>query len=203
MKKTLTLIVTSSLLSLSGCSMQQTYPKRFDTITDVYGDGVNENEFAAAPIPSKTTAVFDAPYADVFSVASTSVTQNQWNIHSADEEAGVILATRAIKDQFRTGNGYKQVDRHYHYFIRIDEVSGDQSRVQAVAKTQGGCLHANRGALAAMSFGISEAYISRAMKECRDVGSKTMWAEGEKSVKSELDNLVIVIRNNLIALGYQ
>lgn len=203
MKTTLNLMIAVSLLSLTGCAMQQAYPERFDTVTEVYGSGVTDDEFAQAPLPSRTTAVFDAPYADVFSVASTSVTQNQWNIHSANEDAGVILATRAIKDQFRTGNGYMPVDRQYHYFIRVDEVSGDQSRVRAVAKTQGGCVHANRGALAAMSFGISEAYISKAMKECRDVGSKTMWAEGEKSVKSELDNLVIVIRNNLIALGYQ
>lgn len=203
MKTTLTLIVTGSLLGLSGCAGDPTYPKRFDTVTEVYGDGVTDDEFAQAPMPSKTTAVFDAPYADVFSVVSTSVTQNQWNVHSADEDAGAFLATRAIKEQFRWGDSYIPVDRYYHYFIRIDEVSGGQSQVRAVAKTQGECRQVNRGAMAALTIGLSELYSSKAEKECRDVGSKTMWAEGVKSVKSELDNLVIVIRNNLIALGYQ
>lgn len=203
MRATFTIAIAGCLPFLGGCALEQTYPKRFDTVTEVYGSGVGDGGFQAAPVSSKSAATFDAPFADVFSIAETSVSQNQWNIHSADERDGVILATRVTRDQFRTGNGYMPVDRHYHYFIEVDEVSGEQSRVRAVARTQSGCVHANRGALAAMSFGISEAYISKAMKECRDVGSKTMWADGEHSVKSELDNFIIVMRNHLIQLGYE
>ena len=197
------LSLAPALFVMQGCSMQQTYPTRFDTISEVYSTPLSEAQLTAAPPNSRITATFDAPYADVFSVASRSVTQNQWNLHSTDEAAGMILATRTVVGQFRTPNGYVPVDRHYHYLIRIDEKSAGASSLVAVAKTQGACVQINRGAMGAMSFGISEASFSSEMKNCRDRGSKTTWADGSASAKSELDNLVILMRNNLIALGYE
>ena len=63
-------------------------------------------------------------------------------------------------------------------------------------------MQINRAAVGALTLGISEASFGSEMKNCRDVGSKTTWAQGEASVKGELDNFVILMRNNLIALGY-
>lgn len=196
------LLAAGFALSLSGCALEQWYPERFDTVEEVYPSGSGGQPFNQAPPTSRIAAEFDAPYADVFAVAERSVTQNQWNLHSSEEATGTILATRATKGQFRTPNGYLPADRHYHYLIRIDEASGSVSTLAAVAKTQGACKQINRAAFGAMTFGMSEAMFGSEMKDCREDGSKTTWAQGEASVKGELDNLVILMRNNLIALGY-
>ena len=195
------LLAAGFATGLSGCSLQQWYPERFDTIEEVYA-GEDQQQFVQAPPASRISAEFDAPYADVFAVAERSVTQNQWNLYSSDEATGTILATRATKGQFRTPNGPVPADRHYHYLIRVDEESGSVSSLAAVAKTQGACKQINRAAFGAMTFGISEASFGSAMKNCKESGSKTTWAQGEASVKGELDNFVILMRNNLIALGY-
>ena len=202
MRKFQLLIVAGAAIYLSGCALEQWYPERFDTIEEVYAPGVSERQLNLAPAPSRISAEFDAPYADVFAVAERSVTQNQWNLHSSDEASGTILATRVTKGQFRTPNGYLPADRHYHYLVRIDEVSGSVSSLAAVVKTQGACKQINRAAFGAMTLGMSEAAFNSEMKDCKEDGSKTTWAQGEASVKGELDNLVILMRNNLIALGY-
>ena len=93
-------------ISLSGCALDQWYPKRFDTIDEVYASvAADQSSFGRHRRQAGSTAEFEAPYADVFAVAERSVTQNQWNLHSADEATGTILATRATKGQFRTPNG--------------------------------------------------------------------------------------------------
>lgn len=193
----------AAIVLLSGCSLQDWYPKEFDTVQEVYPAPADASIYSTAPEPSKANASFPAPYGDVFAVAERSATQNQWNVVAADEGSGTILATRAVMDQFSTPNGYLPADRRYHYVIGVQESGASDTRVWVVAKTQGACLQANRGTLGAMSFGISEAYIPAAMKSCREKGSKTTWAQGTKSAKAELDQLVVLIRNNLMALGYE
>lgn len=188
---------------LSGCSLQQWYPERFDTPTEVFAVPPVDDTFAQAPPASKLVATFPAPYFDVYSVAARSVTQNQWNLVAQDQASGTLLATRVVGDQFMTPNGPLPADRHYHYLLRVSEENADSTRVEVVAKTQGACIQANRGAMAALSVGISEAYTPSSMKHCRDEGSKTTWAMGETSTRSELNNLAILVRNNLIELGYE
>lgn len=191
------------VLLTSGCSLQSWYPERFDSINEVYPAPVDSSLHTMAPESSKSSASFPAPYSDVFAVAERSATQNQWNVISADEGNGTILATRAVQDHFRTPNGSLPADRRYHYVIGVQETSAADTRVWVVARTQGACLQANRGAFGAMSFGISEAYIPASMKSCKDKGSKTDWAVGTKSAKADLDQLVVLMRNNLMALGYE
>ena len=200
----LKLTALSAIVVLSsGCAMQTWYPSQFDTVQQVYPERADASLYESAPESSRVSASFPAPYSDVVAVAERSATQNQWNVVSVDENSGNILASRAVKDQFRTPNGYLPADRRYHYVIGVQETAAADTRVWVVAKTQGACMQASRGTAAALSFGISEAYIPSSMKNCKKAGSKTMWAAGENSARHELEQLVILIRNNLIALGYE
>lgn len=196
------ILMLSCLVWMTGCSLSQVYPKQFDTIAAVYPERGSAADYSGAPPDSITTATFEAPFADVFAVAERSTTQNQWIIESVDEASGIIHASRSVKDSFWTPNGPTPVNRRYYYRLDLDEVSPSQSRIHITAKTQGECIQVNRGAMGAMSFGISEASFPASMKNCRDVGSKTTWATGQSSAKPDLDSLVILMRNNLIELGY-
>lgn len=203
MKAIKSISVLFAVFSLSGCSLTNWYPEHFDTVSEVYPNAADSSQLAAAPPSSKTATTFNAPYFDVFAVASRSVTQNQWNLVSQDENTGTILATKVVAGQFNTPNGPVPAERHYHFLIGVEEASAGQTQLWAVAKTQGACMQLKRGTAGAMTFGMSEASFPESMKNCRDQGSKTNWAIGINSAKAELDNLAILIRNNLIALGYE
>lgn len=202
-KKALTLCVIVSASALGGCSFWDIYPEHLDSINDVYPQASMDGEFEAAPMTSKSSAVFGAPYVDVYAVVRRSAAQNQWNLQTEDEAAGSIRATRVTRDQARTGDSFTPVDRNFYYLINVDEISGTESRVRVIAKTQAQCFQVKRGQYAAISLGLSEAYTAREQKECRAVGSKTQWAQGDNSAKAELENLIVLIRNNLIALGLE
>lgn len=202
-KKALTFCVIVSASTLGGCSFWDIYPEHLDSVSDVYPEASLDGEFEAAPPASKSSAVFGAPYVDVYAVVRRSAAQNQWNLQTEDETAGSIRATRVVKDQARTGDHFTPVDRNFYYLINVDEVSGTESSVRIVAKTQAQCFQVRRGSYAAISLGLSEAYTAREQKECRAVGSKTQWAQGDNSAKSELDSFIVLVRNNLIALGLE
>jgi hypothetical protein len=202
MKLFTTVSILTAALVLSGCSISSWYPKNFDTVTEVYPARADNSLFDEAPETSRTGSTYDAAYYDVFALAVQSVSQNQWNLVSQDEATGTILATRAIADQFWTPNGPQAADRRYHYLIGVEEAGPEQTRVWAVAKTQGACIQLNRGTAGALTLGMSEAGFPAEMKNCKSTGSKTGWAVGTKSVKSELEQFSILLRNNLMSLEY-
>lgn len=189
------------LSNVAACGSTGLYPAELASATEVYPPSAIAASYESAPTVSKTEATFDTAFADVWSITRRSIAQNQWIIRSESESDGVILATKTVRDQRASGDSYQPTDRNYYFLVDVSELAGSQSRIRAVARTQAQCYQIARGAAAAMTIGLSELYTRDEQKNCKDEASKVQWAEGSKSAKTDLENLIVLVNNNLIAAG--
>ncbi len=146
------------------------------------------------------TALFMAPYEDVYRAALVSVSQVQFNVTYESRSKGYIFAKRFVASAptvvMETMGGY--AERRYYYAIEVTELAAKKTRVKIMAKTQGQCQGIH-GLLNAMSLGINE--VATDSKElCRQYSS-IHWAAGFDNTSQELNQYITFVRNNLIAAG--
>lgn len=178
-------------------------------LEDVFPQAPAEAEYASIPQQAVKTAVYEAPFEDVFRLASVSASQAQLNVERVDRQGGVILATRATMMAPDTVmNGGELLPHRYYYVIRVKELESRRTEVRVAAKVQGTCRITggkNRAILGVMSLGMSEVAGAGALfgaedKACREVMTPR-WAAGRQSTEPELANVQTFLRNHLLAQG--
>lgn len=187
---------------LGGCA-HDIYPERIDAVHEVYPGGLVGTDYDAAPIESKAESIIPAGYADIYEVVRRSMAQNQWNTQREDAKSGQLLATKITREQaWNIG----MTDRHYFFAVSVSELGPKKTQIRVTAKTQRRCAHTGpmgRTVMAVSTLGLSEGKESFGMVgdetyQCKEVMSKARWA---LDVRGELNQLMVFVRNNMIAAG--
>lgn len=194
MKTARIVLITMALGIYSGCAANVWHPVRFSTTEEAFASLKPADQIP--PPDSVKKGVFRAPFEDVWRAASISASQAQLNVEIENKAKGVIFATRTIQAapfptvptcQFsQPYNGVPQ-QRNYYYAIVLKEQEAKSTEVTVLALAQGRCI---TGACAGFVDG----------EECRKYSS-IHWATGLENSMTELNQVLIFIRNNLIAAG--
>ena len=171
------------------------YPSQgLSAIGQVYNPGNPSAEADAAPAGSKKSSVFAASYQDVYRATLVGVSQNQINVENENRSRGYILGTRAIQMVPLVGrcpnseplNG-RALPMRFYYVISVKEKGPKATEVVAAVKAQGTCWSGN-------------CFESVDKAQCAAY-STPHWATAQENPDEALTQLMVFIRNNLIAAG--
>lgn len=191
--------VVAMVALLSACAHPM-LPERWASTGDAY-----PNDTSMVPpknVPdSYETAIFTAPYEDVYRAALVSASQAQFNVTYDDKRKGHIFAKRLMQSvptisMNNMAGGY--ADRRYFYAVKVIELGARKSRVTIMAKAQGQC-QAVHGLANVVTLGIGEA-LAETVDNCAAYSS-VHWAQGFDSSETEMSQYITFVRNNLIAAG--
>jgi hypothetical protein len=181
------------LFTLEGCGGGMWLPQRFGTVGEAYLSRDYLQSIEHIPSESYQKSMFNAPYEDVYRAVSVSASQAQLNIKKENKAEGLIFAEQALKINPPTdllncpANNFannKPALWYYYYAIVIKEKGPKSTEVTAMAKAQGRCHTGG-------CWGNDN---------CPHY-SAIHWASGPDSAMTNLSQLMIFIRNNLIAAG--
>lgn len=181
------------LLILGGCGGGVWLPQRFGTAGEAYLSKDYLQSTEHIPSESHQKSMFNVPYEDVYRAVYVSASQAQLNIVKESKAEGVILALQALtinppSDLMNCpANNFannKPLQWYYYYAIVIKERGPRSTEVTAMAKAQGRCF-------SGVCFGNDP---------CPQYAS-IHWAAGLDSAMTNLSQLMVFIRNNLIAAG--
>ncbi len=163
-------------------------------IGEVFNAGNPAAEADAAPVGSKRSNTFAASYQEVFRAAVVGASQNQINVESENRSRGYILGTRAIQmvplvNRCPNSEGLngRALPLRYYYVIAVKEKGPKATEVVAAVKAQGTCWSGN-------------CFESVDKAQCAAY-SKPHWATSQENPDETLTQLMVFIRNNLIAAG--
>jgi hypothetical protein len=180
---------------LAGCGTAKQYPAEGLTTVDKVFDVASPAAAAgAAPAESRKSSTFKASYADVFRAVVVATSQNQINIENEDRSRGYVTGTRAIQmvppirrcPNSESLNG-RALPLRYFYIVVVRERAAKSTEVVAAVKTQGTCWTGN--------------CFDSVDKEACGAYSKPHWATQQENPDESLTQLMVFIRNNLIAAG--
>jgi hypothetical protein len=188
-------LCTVATVLLSGCPSVIQHPPqgRLSSVEEVF-DKVNPGaEADQAPAGSKRSNTFAASYQEVFRAVVVGASQNQINIESENRARGLVLGTRAIQTippvprcpNSEQLNG-RALPLKYFYVISVREKGPKTTEVVAALKAQGTCWSA---CLESVDLHQCKAY------------SVPHWATPPENPDETLTQLMVFIRNNLIAAG--
>ena len=183
-------------LLLSACfgTAVQYPPTGLSNSGEVFKPANPAAEAEAAPAGSKRSSVFAAPYQDVYRAALVGASQNQINVENENRSRGYILGTRAIQmvplvprcANSEPLNG-RALPLRYYYVISVREKGPKATEVVAAVKAQGTCWSGN-------------CFESVDKAQCAAY-STPHWATAQENPDEALTQLMVFIRNNLIAAG--
>ena len=185
------------LINLNGCAP---VPKllQYDDVRDVYSSKESFNVPSDFSKVASKSVSYMVPYADLFRIVSMSASQVMFDVESADEDKGIILATRE-KDEIRS---------MYFHAILLAEIGPKETKVTVLSKLQSACseyTEGQRAMYAIGSLGITEAVIAGVKPEndC-EYHVNVHWPNPKNirvSPKKEVNQLFTIIRNNLMSQG--
>lgn len=189
-----------ALLILTGCASTK-LPEKWASTSDAYPDEASLQPPEGLE-DAYESAIFPAPYEDVYRAALISASQANLNVTHEDKSAGRIFAKRVLDyapSVFTTGG---HAERRYFYAVVLDELGPKSVKVTIMAKAQGACEMgapplvdiATLGTTAAMDAGMN-------VKELCLYYSQPHWATDFDHSAKELNDFMVLVRNNLIAAG--
>jgi len=181
------LLAVVSLLLVTGCVTWIILPEHWASAKEAFPDKKSTNP-PHEKQDAYVVAKFRAPYEDVYRAALVSASQALFNVTEENKREGYILAERITTTQ-----GGQPV--HYYYAIRIDEIHAKESHVTLAAKAQRMCK---------FIMGVGKDACTR-VSELHWVDERLEIAEypNPEGTKAEMNQLIVFIRNNLIAAGLQ
>jgi len=185
------LLAVVSLVLASGCLSTTTLPEHWASAKEAFPDKKSTNP-PHEKEDAYVVATFRTPYEDVYRAALVSASQAMFNVTEENKREGYILAER-IATIVNTS-----IPVHYYYAIRIDEIHGKESRVTIAAKAQREC-----GFYGHFAIDID---ICTKQSELHWVDKRTPRSIGDpnpEGTKAEMTQVIVFIRNNLIAAGLQ
>jgi hypothetical protein len=146
-----------------------------------------------APPGSKKSGTFAASYQDVFRAVVVGASQNQINVESENRSGGYVMGTRAVQivppvprcPNSQSVNG-RALPLRYYYVIAVKEKGPKTTEVVAAIKAQGVCW-----------TGMCYESVQLPCKAY----AVPHWTTAQENPDESLTQLMIFIRNNLIAAG--
>ncbi len=177
-----------AVVLVTGCMSNIVVPDRFSSALEAYPQNASVITKSDLPSGSSKTSSFEAPYEDVFRAVTVSTGQAMLNIEYSSKDKGLILATKAakVRNAFvsQINQAYEAERRHYLAII-VKEKGPETTEVKIVAKVQTPCQYNSM-------FGSSVCG-----KEASVTYASDMW----HSATTEMNNIMIFIRNNLYSSG--
>lgn len=157
--------------------------------------------------------VINASYEEVFHAASNSVPQAMWEIDKEDKSGGVLYAHRIVKESISSVYKFEDdrctapawqwlctPEKHlYFYRVKINELGAKQTEVVIEGKLQGFCdMRCNPLNLFGAKLGKN--WCEDYRDKCNEMRTGT-WVNVND--QTEVSQFVVMLHNNLIAIGGQ
>ena len=196
------LLAISIIVVMSGCAIypeDNLQPSRLMTIGQAYPN-LEAMAPPAAFADSSRVTTYQAPFEDVFRIASVTASQVQFYVEDTQKSRGVILASRSAMMQPKgTMSGHLTTEHQYYYAILVRELGPKRTEVRISSKVQGKCAMWH-GSMHVASLGTLSSQIVQDNERCEKL-SKGMWASGAQTSVVEMQQFHTFLRNGLIAAG--
>ncbi len=198
-------LIASVLLVCFTAGCVSTKPERFATVQEAFPineplstNGLSHDSFRSA--------VYEAPFDDVFRAATTAITFADFNIESSDSANGIILASN--ENTYRSRNSFGgDFNRRHSFAVVLTKKGRTSTEVTIYSKIQSTCRY--MGLISSVLFivvsaGVGVLYTPVLILDystCSELAELHWVTESQESKAPKMAEILTSIRQKLMTSG--